>query len=161
MEIFLSVLVISVVIFLFIGKSNEIPHSIPRGIFKRIPEYKKRNDVMNQSEAAFFFELKKQLPQDYYIFPKMRMIDFIQPVNRDYGLRNRIWAKHVDFLICDKNFEPKIAIELNGKSHQRQDRIERDERVKIIFEDAKIPLQFINVGTNFNEQILYIKSHLI
>ncbi len=118
---------------------------------------------MNQSEAAFFFELKNQIPTEYYIFPKMRIADIVYPLHGKgyYGRRNEVLPKHIDFLICNKNFEPKVAIELNGKSHQRQDRIERDERVRQIFDDAKIPSEFINVGTNFSESIKQITSHFV
>ena len=90
----------------------------------------------------------------------MRIIDFISPINREYGLRNKIWAKHVDFLICNKNFQPVVAIEVNGSSHLRQDRVERDELVKQIFEDAKLPREFVNVGSNFAEDITKIKTCL-
>lgn len=114
---------------------------------------------MNGSESAFFFELQKQLPQEYYIFPKMRIIDFISPINREYGLRNRIWAKHIDFLICSKNFQPVVAIEVNGKSHLRQDRIERDDLVRQIFQDAKLPLEFVDVGTSFIDSVKQLQHH--
>lgn len=122
--------------------------------------YRKKYSVMNQSEAAFFFELKKQLSEGYYIFPKMRIADMLDvPNGHDYyKMRNQILPKHIDFLVCDSNFHPKIAIELNGKSHQRQDRIERDEKVKQIFSDAKIPLEFVNVGSNFATTVQNLKA---
>ena len=100
---------------------------------------------MNKSEAAFFFELQKQLPQGYYIFTKMRIADMIDALhgNGFYYRRNKILPKHIDFLVCDRNFKPVVAIEVNGTSHNRADRIERDKLVNQVFKDAQLPLEFI------------------
>jgi len=117
---------------------------------------------MNRSEQAFFYELQKQLPNGYHIFPNMRIADFIDAVDGPgfYYRRNRILPKHIDFLVCDHYFRPVVAIEVNGSSHRRPDRIDRDEQVKQIFEDAKLPLEFVNVGTNFAENIARIKTSI-
>ena len=41
--------------------------------------------------------------------------------------RNRIHAKHIDFVLCDPgNLQPILCIELDDPSHNRPDRIERD-----------------------------------
>ena len=53
-----------------------------------------------------------------------------------------------------------MVIEVNGKSHNRLDRTERDVLVNEIFKDAQLPLETINVGSNFNESILKIKANL-
>lgn len=126
------------------------------------PMYRKRVSVMNKSEQAFFFELQKQLPPSYHIFPNMRIADFIDAVDGKgfYNRRNKILPKHVDFLICDTYFKPLIAIEVNGSSHRRADRIERDELVRKIFEDAKLPLEFVEVGTSFEKSVARVKSYL-
>ena len=121
---------------------------------ERVPQYKKRYSVMNKSEAAFFFELEKQLPAGYHIFPKMRIADLMDAVDGRgfYFRRNQILPKHVDFVVCDDKFRPMVAIEVNGDSHQRPDRIARDDLVKEIFADAQIPLEMVNVGASFEER---------
>src|SRR3989344_9285204 len=89
--------------------------------------YRKKDSVMNKSEAAFFFELQRQIPNNYFIFPKMRIADIID-ATEGYGLqyrKNKILPKHIDFLICNSYLNPVVAIELNGSSHNRPDRIER------------------------------------
>src|SRR3989339_112268 len=57
--------------------------------------YKKRESVMNKSESAFFFELQKQLPNGYHIFPKMRIADIIETESGKgyYKLRDKILPK--------------------------------------------------------------------
>lgn len=117
--------------------------------------YRKRKTLLDKREMAFFFELQKQLPSGYYVFPKMRIADILD-ATQGHGHKyriNKILPKHVDFVICDSEFRPVVAIELNGTSHQRQDRIERDQLVKEIFAVAGMPLEVVNVGTNFGQSV--------
>ncbi len=148
-----------ILIFLILGAISLFQSQSVSENVQNLP-YKLRPSVFNRSETAFFIELKKQLPEGFNIFPKIRIIDFIDPNSREYKWRNKIWAKHIDFLICDSNFKPVLAIELNGKSHQRKDRVERDEFIKQIFIGAKLPLEFVNVGSNFENSVTRIKTYL-
>jgi len=126
------------------------------------PLFRKRSTLLNGSETAFFLELQRQLPTGLYMFPKMRIADIIEAVDGQgfYRRRNYILPKHVDFMICDDRFRPIVAIELNGSSHNRQDRIDRDELVRRIFDDAKLPLIFVNVGENFDKAIVGIMEQI-
>lgn len=141
-----------------------IKEGLPREDKQRRKEsvYKKRESVMNGSEKAFFFELQKQLPQGYFIFPKMRIADMIETKNGRgfYFKRNRILPKHVDFLVCDSYFRPKLAIELNGGSHRGNDRVESDRIKKEVFAEVDIPLEVVNVGQDFSESVNKIKANL-
>ncbi len=113
--------------------------------------YHVRDTVMNSSEGVFFSMLVKALPENYYVFPKMRIADIIE-TEGGYGYtyrRNKILPKHIDFLVCNSHFKPVIAIELDGKSHNKQNRIVRDEFVDKLFEDCKIKLLRVNVGGDF------------
>lgn len=129
----------------------------------REPLYRTRSSVMNRSEKAFFYELEKQLPSGYHIFPNMRIADFIDAVDGIgfYNRRNKILPKHIDFLVCDANFRPVVAIEVNGSSHRRPDRAERDEQIRQIFADAELPLEFVDVGSNFEISVSKIKDTLL
>ena len=80
--------------------------------------YHVRDIVMNSSEGTFFTMLVKDLPENYYVFPKMRIADIIET-------------------------------ELDGKSHNKHDRVIRDEFVDKLFEDCKIKLLRVNVGGDF------------
>jgi hypothetical protein len=128
-----------------------------------VGHYRKKESVMNKSEQAYFYELKKQLPEGYHIFPNMRIADMINAVDGKgfYNRRNKILPKHIDFLVCDRYFKPVVAIEVNGSSHRRADRIERDDQVKRIFAEAKLPLEWVDVGTNFNSAVARIQSYLL
>ena len=144
----------------FVMPQNPIFH-----IWRSPIGYKKRTCLLNNSESALFFELQKQLPPEYHIFPNMRLADIVDPINYrghyEYRQKARkIMPKHIDFIICDSTFKPIVAIELNGNSHNRLDRMEMDEEKKKILEEAQIPLIIIKVGDNFTEALLRIKSLL-
>ena len=71
-------------IILFFKKHKKIQvvvHHVPVIEKKAIVGYKKKFRIMNGSESALFFELRKQLPQSYYVFPNMRIADVVDVIN--------------------------------------------------------------------------------
>jgi predicted RNA-binding Zn-ribbon protein involved in translation (DUF1610 family) len=96
------------------------------------------------AEASFFRLLKNAAKDDYLVFPKVALKDifFVSRPNENMAYYNKIDRKHVDFLLCDSaSLNPVMGIELDDASHQRQDRIERDEWVDKVFEQAGLPLR--------------------
>lgn len=152
-------LIILFCIYLFFSKKHRINKVFD---IEHPTGYKKRTSLMNSSESALFFELQKQLPSNYHIFPNMRLADIVDAINGHsfYKRRNKILPKHIDFVICDSFFKPIVAIELNGNSHSRLDRIEKDEEKRKILEEAQLPLVIVRAGDNFNQAVLKIKSYL-
>ena len=61
--------------------------------------------------------------------------------------------KSVDFVLCDKTYlSPKLAVELDDKSHERTDRQERDVEVERILKEAGMPLLRIANHNQFNRE---------
>jgi hypothetical protein len=85
----------------------------------------------------------------------MRIADIVDAASGRgfYKRRNKILPKHVDFVVCDKYFKPVLAIELNGSSHRRADRIESDGLKQRVFNDAGLPLIAVPVCADFAEEI--------
>lgn len=55
--------------------------------------------------------------------------------------QNRINAKHLDFVLCDPvSTRPVLAIELDDRSHERAERVKRDEFVDAALREAGLPL---------------------
>lgn len=76
---------------------------------------------------------------------------------------NKINAKHIDFVLCDlQNVRPVLAIELDDSSHNKPDRIQRDEFVNKVFADAKFPLLRVPVQRSCEKGTLVekIRAHL-
>jgi len=123
--------------------------------------YHPRHSVFTRSEAAFFDELKRQTPEGYHVFPKMRIADILNtPHGSGYYKRvYKIIPKHVDFVVCDQYFKPLVAVEVNGSSHRRAKTQESDALKKEIFEVAGMPLIAVPVGSSFASAVQEVISY--
>lgn len=114
-------------------------HSAP----KRLP-YTPRKSLLTKTEIRFYKSLQKAVLDDWEVFVMVRIADLIrvEPQTRNYrGWLNKILAKHIDFVLCKPGtLEPVVCIELDDPSHNRPERIERDEFVNHAFESAGLPL---------------------
>lgn len=105
--------------------------------------YHLKESLLTKNEMEFYETLKKVIKEDLIIFSMVRLADiFSIDKGKEYqSALNRINSRHVDFLLCHKDtLKPVVAIELDDKSHERSDRIKRDEFVNQLFESAGLPL---------------------
>lgn len=89
-----------------------------------------KNEWQNYKKLREIAEVKK-----YVICPKVRLLDIIEPKKGEKKYKTlfyKIQAKHVDFVICDKDMYIKAIIELDDNSHDHKDRKARDEFVDLI-----------------------------
>ena len=149
----ISILVIGFIVYFIKGRQINS---------RRKSTYKKRASVMNSSESAFFFELQKQLPGGYYIFPKMRIADILETVSGKgyYHMRNSILPMHIDSIVCDSYFKPVVVIEVNGGYHNSKSQQEKDYIKREIFKNVGLTLETVNVGSDFSKSISKIKVGL-
>ena len=78
----------------------------------------------------------------------------IDTANEDNRLgtifRNRISLKRVDFVLVDPlTLEPQAVIELDDRSHEREDRVKRDAFVASVLKQVGIPLVRIPVASTY------------
>ena len=123
---------------LFRGSKKEtLPEALP---------YRLRDDFLSPAEFSFYKVLLSLVGTRLTIQSKVRMADifFVARPNENASYFNRITAKHLDFLVCDATtMKPLFGVELDDSSHQRADRIERDEFVDKVFQAANLPLLHI------------------
>lgn len=107
-------------------------------------QYRLKNLIMTDSEFKFYKILCIAVTNQFDIFPQIHLDAIL-----DNKIRGQSWIgafrhineKSIDFVLCDKKTgAPVLVIELDDKSHLREDRIIRDEEVERIFRDAKLPL---------------------
>ena len=119
----------------------------------RLP-YVKRTSLLTKSELAFYRALNAAVDGEWAIQSMVRMADLIRvapETPKFQSWQNRIHAKHIDFLLCDHGtMEAKLAVELDDKSHQRPDRINRDRFVNRALSDAGLPLLRIHVQEGYD-----------
>jgi very-short-patch-repair endonuclease len=125
--------------------------------------YKKKNYFLTKSEHEFYDKLLAAVGDKYHIFAQVNLSNLLIHKIKGQNWKGafaHINRKSVDFVLCDKeHLSPKLAIELDDRTHERPDRQERDRRVEGILKQAGIPLLRINnVSYNKEELIERIKE---
>ena len=119
---------------------------------EKIQETKKNSNVINYSksyqrkylltknEYGQYKKLKEYADQaGLLICPKVRLLDVIEPRKEEKNYKTlfyKVQAKHIDFLICDKDLHVLGAVELDDSSHDQKDRQERDTFVDQILQSV-------------------------
>ena len=133
--------------------------AISRGGFADVQEkakyrYNRKNFFLTRAEHECYDALVEAVGQEYRIFAQVHL-----PTLVDHTIRGQDWRaalahinrKSVDFVLCDKTYlSPKLAIELDDKSHERADRQERDREVERILHEAGVPLLRLENRGSFN-----------
>lgn len=119
-------------------KENEIPYKLQENIFT--------------NNERFFYKILKEITynMDLIIMTKVRLADIIYCINNNYADFNKIKSKHIDFVLIDNNGKIKLLIELDDKSHENYDRIQRDKFINNIFENLNINLLRIPTKNIYN-----------
>ncbi len=113
---------------------------------KEKPKYRytRKQFFLTRAEHECYDALVAAVGEKYHIFAQVHL-----PTILDNKAKGQNWRaalahinrKSVDFVLCDKAYiSPKLAIELDDKSHERPDRQERDREVERILSDAGVPL---------------------
>jgi very-short-patch-repair endonuclease len=129
---------------------------IPKPAYRRVPS------LLTQAELAFYNTLRCCLNLNQDLFVKVRLADVLNvtTTRRESPSQfqtdfNRISRKHLDFVVCDiATLRPLLVIELDDRSHQRRDRIERDRFVDKACHDAGLPILHIQNSWSYNTQHL-------
>jgi len=125
---------------LFYSYKNKI-YSFLESSKKGLP-FKRKEFLMNIPERKFFKELQKIIPNNYIAFPQVLLSSIVNVTSsrKDFWkYQNKINRKTIDYVIFEKPyFKPVLAIEYDGKTHDRQDRIDRDIKVKNILDSSGI-----------------------
>jgi len=169
MEFIPLLIMVGIFIFLkdiFSGKRGGLATTSYRENKKEVfnpSNYEVRQTLMTPNERIFFEKLRRAIGDKYDIYPQVNLdkIFKIKYLGNKFAFNAAKWAidrRSVDYLLVEKETQsPKVAIELDGSSHERRDRIERDEKVGSIFDYNGIPLVRFNVGDSFNESELRAK----
>jgi len=103
-----------------------------------------KKQLLTNNEWQQYKVLEKWCNKNKYILMlKVRLADLIEPrSNKNNTLWWKIQAKHLDFIVCDKNINPIHIIELQDNSHKKPERIERDKFVKEVLSSCGYKISF-------------------
>lgn len=110
----------------------------------RLP-YRLREPFLTKTEAALFRTLMDIMGVRYVICPKVSLSDLfiILRPNENVHFFNKIFRKHVDFLLCDpETYEPSFGVEI-VKPIAKDGVREADKFMEELFTDAGLPLVHI------------------
>ena len=116
--------------------------------------YKKKRFLLSKAENSFYNVLLNVLEnEDIYVCPMVRLADVIYTSDTENRQRyfNKIQSKHIDFLLCNKQFlNPLLAIELDDSSHNQSDRVKRDDFFNNALKSAGLPLLRIKASYSYS-----------
>jgi len=116
--------------------------------------YHLRDDFLSPAEFSFYSVLRETVGNQAVICTKVSLSDLFW-VKREDSSKHRVYTnkidrKHVDFLLCHPvTMKPLVGIELDDKSHQREDRKQRDRFVDGVFHAAGLPLVHVPVKRGY------------
>jgi len=103
--------------------------------------YRKKDYLLTRAERSFY-EVLVRAASDMLVFPKIRVLDLVclaKGTQNAQVHRNRVQAKHVDFVLCRRDtLSPELVVELNDSSHEQHNRRERDAFLGEVFNAAGI-----------------------
>jgi hypothetical protein len=108
--------------------------------------FESRGTLFTPAERSFLGVLEQALDSRYRVFGKVRLGDIAKPAkglsnSKRTTALNRINQKHLDFVVCSTAELAVIGvIELDDRSHEREDRAGRDEFVDQVLLAAKVPI---------------------
>lgn len=111
--------------------------------------------ILTAAETKFFRALQAAVGTQYTIFPQLPLWTLIQPESNDpnaaRAFNNRINLKRIDFVLVDStSLMPYMAVELDDRSHQREDRQKRDAFVDEVLNQAGIKIVHIRASSTYD-----------
>lgn len=123
---------------------------------KALYNYKRRDFLMSRAEHEFFDIFVDITRDQYYVFPQIHLSTILdnKVVGQNWkGAFRHIDEKSVDYVVCDKAYiKPLLAIELDDRTHERDNRKVRDSEVERILSNANLPLLRFGNNGYFNKE---------
>lgn len=122
---------------------------------QRLP-YRLRENFLSTPELALFRTLQGMVRRHYVVCPKVALNDifYIVRPNENVHYFNKIFRKHVDFLLCEPDtLKPAIGVEL-VKPVTRSETRETDQFMEDLFLSAGLPLVHVPSSERYSESDL-------
>lgn len=140
MNLVIVVIILIVCIGLLVGGKAKSPSKEEELTFQSA------GPLFTPAERSFLGVLDQTLDSRYRVFGKVRLSDLVKPgKGLSKGGRNsasnKVNQKHVDFVVCSASDLSVVGVvELDDKSHEREDRAARDTFVDDALRGANIPI---------------------
>lgn len=113
-----------------------------------------RRQILTANETAFFRSLQMAVGKHYLIFPQLSLQCILeghaQNVSSQVSFTNQIDRKRVDFVLVEpQDLRVHMAIEVDDRSHEAEDRRLRDGFVSSVLRQAGITLVRIPAARSY------------
>lgn len=111
---------------------------------ERLP-YRLRKQFLTSTELSLLVLLLEMAEEHYVVCPKVALNDifYIQRPNENVHFYNKIFRKHVDFLLCEPyDMQPAFGVEL-VKPIAKDETRSADQFVEDLFLSAGLPLVYV------------------
>jgi hypothetical protein len=134
------------------SERKTLPIKVPED---RLP-YRLRETFLSTPELALLRVLQNMVQGHYVVCPKVALNDifYIARPNENVHFFNKIFRKHVDFLLCEPDtLKPAIGVEL-VKPVARNETRETDRFMQDLFLSAGLPLVHVPSSDRYSESDL-------
>lgn len=99
--------------------------------------YKLTQRIFSEKEGYFYRDVRPIADKlGLIVFTKMRVADLLyipKGTENEKAWFNRIKAKHIDFILVDRDYHIRLLVEVDDPTHNRPDRQARDQEVDEMF----------------------------
>lgn len=97
--------------------------------------------LLSDYELKIYKIINNHFANDYAIIPQVNLASIIKKQKKFPNQYQNELFRNIDIGIFDKtSYNPLLMIEINDKTHNEPNRIERDKKVKQILENANLKL---------------------
>lgn len=119
--------------------------------------YELKNSLITETEKTYLTEIKKVLPQGYFVQPQVNLASIIYKTDKKFCYTDLY--RNIDACVFDMTYKPIFLIEINDSTHEEYKVKQRDKKVKNICEEAGIPL--MNLWTKYGINPEYITKKVM
>ena len=126
--------------------------------------YSLKKSLVTDTEQGFLKILEQIVGNRYRIVPQVLLSGIVSPKDSNshftnYHDFNKIKAKSIDFVLYDKeSWTPRLAIELDDRSHLKWKRIQRDQFIDDLFEG--VGLKILHMPVAYSHNLEYVRAQI-
>ena len=136
-------------------KKKHYIETIDNGITKNSSIYKSK-PFLTPYEMGFYKKLSRLEQYGFIVIPQVNLATIIEKENTRF--RSELF-RNIDFGIFNKEFNLKLLIELNDKTHHEYNRRNRYLMVKKILDECNIKL--LNFYSNYPNEQSYVVNRVL
>lgn len=125
---------------------------------KALPPYSLRKSFLSTRDFAYFNVLKQAVDENAQIYPKVRLPQILSHPGHDPQYRahwSRVQRRYVDFLVCDSNLKPILAVKFDPNANRKRGQ-PKDDVLEDTLGSAELPLLRVVPADNYDlDEVTY------